>query len=266
MRSPDRAVTVIIPARFGSARFPGKPLALLMGKPLIQHVYERAQKSPVVTQVIVATDDARIAAAVTGFHGTAVLTTKPYRTGTDRVAAVARDLPGDVFVDLQGDEIVLHPEFLSDLVVPFLAGDAGMGTLKRRLIADEDLQNPGVVKVVTDSTGNALYFSRAPVPCVRDDLSGRSRPGLHYVHLGIYIYTREVLMQLADLPSGPLEEAEHLEQLRALEHGIPIRVWETTHHSLRVDTPEDLRKAEAALLGLTNGVQVEAKAEAGRKH
>jgi 3-deoxy-manno-octulosonate cytidylyltransferase (CMP-KDO synthetase) len=237
-----------------------------MGKPLIQQVYERAQMSPGITRVLVATDDERIAAAVTGFQGTAILTTKPYRTGTDRVAAVARDLPGQVFVDLQGDEIVLHPELISDLVAPFLASDVGMGTLKRRLIADGDLQNPGVVKVVTDSTGNALYFSRAPVPCVRDDPPGRPRPGLHYVHLGIYIYTREVLMQLANLPSGPLEEAEHLEQLRALEHGVPIRVWETTHHSLRVDTPEDLRKAEAALLGLVNGAQVGAKAEAGRKH
>ncbi len=264
MGSADRSVTVVIPARFGSARFPGKPLAMLMGKPLIQHVYERAQSSPGVHRVLVATDDARVAAAVNGFHGTAVLTEKPCRTGTDRVAAVARELPGEVFVDLQGDEIALHPEFITDLVVPFLASHAGMGTLKRRLTSEEELRSLGVVKVVTDSNGDARYFSRAPIPCVRDGQPGRPRPGLHYVHLGIYIYTREILMQLAELPSGPLEEAEQLEQLRALEHGIPIRVWETAHRSLRVDTPEDLREAEAALLGLMRGAQVEAKAEAGR--
>ncbi len=266
MGSPDSSVTVIIPARFGSARFPGKPLVMLMGKPLIQHVYERARSSPGVHRVLVATDDARIAAAVNGFHGTAVLTPKPYRTGTDRVAAVAREIPGQVFVDLQGDEIALQPELITDLVVPFLASHAGMGTLKRRLTAEADLRNPSVVKVVTDSHGNALYFSRAPVPCMRDGQLASPGAGLHYVHLGIYIYTREILMQLADLPSGPLEEAEQLEQLRALEHGIPIRVWETAHRSLRVDTPEDLREAETALVGLMSGAQVEAKAEAGRKN
>ncbi|MGH7228154.1 MAG: 3-deoxy-manno-octulosonate cytidylyltransferase [Nitrospiraceae bacterium] len=239
-------VTVVIPARFGSSRFPGKPLAMLMGRPLIQHVYERAQASPMIHQVLVATDDARIQDAVHGFGGTVVMTTEPFRTGTDRVAAVARQLPAQVFVNLQGDEIILHPELLTDLVMPFLASGTGMGTLKRRLTSMADVRNPGVVKVVTDQQGEALYFSRAPIPHVRDG-ADESAAWLHYVHLGIYIYTRETLFRLAELPTSPLEESEKLEQLRALDHGIRIRVWETTHPSLRIDAPEDLKEAELVL-------------------
>lgn len=246
MPSRSAPVTVVIPARFGSSRFPGKPLAMLMGKPLIQHVYERAQASPMIDQVLVATDDARVRDAVQGFGGTVVLTTEPFRTGTDRVAAVARQLPARVFVNLQGDEIILHPELLADLVMPFLASGAGMGTLKRRLTSMADVRNPGVVKVVTDQQGEALYFSRAPIPHARDGVI-ESAAWLHYVHLGIYIYTREALLRLAELPTSPLEDAEKLEQLRALEHGIRIRVWETTHPSLRIDTPADLKEAEAVL-------------------
>jgi len=246
MPSRGAPVTVVIPARFGSSRFPGKPLAMLMGKPLIQHVYERAQASPMVNQVLVATDDARIRDAVHGFGGTVVMTTEPFRTGTDRVAAVARQLPAQVFVNLQGDEIILHPELLTDLVMPFLASGAGMGTLKRRLTSMADVRNPGVVKVVTDQQGEALYFSRAPIPHVRDG-ANESAAWLHYVHLGIYIYTRETLLRLAELPTSPLEGTEKLEQLRALEHGIRIRVWETTHPSLRIDAPEDLKEAELVL-------------------
>ncbi len=246
MSSRVMPVTVVIPARFGSSRFPGKPLAMLMGRPLIQHVYERAQASPMIHQVLAATDDARIRDAVHGFGGTVVMTTEPFRTGTDRVAAVARQLPAQVFVNLQGDEIILHPELLTDLVMPFLASGTGMGTLKRRLTSMADVRNPGVVKVVTDQQGEALYFSRAPIPHVRGG-AHESAAWLHYVHLGIYIYTRETLLRLAELPTSPLEESEKLEQLRALDHGIRIRVWETTHPSLRIDAPEDLKEAELVL-------------------
>lgn len=247
MPSRDPSVTVVIPARFESSRFPGKPLAMLMGKPLIQHVYERVQATPGIEQVLVATDDDRIGEAVKKFGGTVVLSREPFRTGTDRVAGVARHLKSQVFVNLQGDEIALHPGLFSDLVTPFLASGAEMGTLKRRLTSDDDLQNPGVVKVVTDRNGDALYFSRAPVPYLRDGVPGRAVDGLHYVHLGIYIYTRDTLLRIADLPTGLLEEAEKLEQLRALEQGIRIRVWETTHPSLRIDTQEDLEEATATL-------------------
>lgn len=240
-------VTVIVPARYGSSRYPGKPLAPLLGKPLIQHVYERARASRGVDEVLVATDDPRILNAVAGFGGRAVLTADGYRTGSDRVAAVAATLPGEVFVNLQGDEIFLHPDLLSDLVVPFLASGAAMGTLKRRIASQGDLENPAVVKVVTDAGGEALYFSRAPIPHVRDQAIHAVQPGLHYAHLGLYSYTREALARFAALPTGRLEDAEKLEQLRAMEHGIRIQVWETVHPSLRIDTPEDLARAEAEL-------------------
>jgi 3-deoxy-manno-octulosonate cytidylyltransferase (CMP-KDO synthetase) len=249
---PEQAkVSVIIPARFGSSRFPGKPLVPLMGKPLIQHVYERASGAAGVGTVLVATDDKRIRDAVEAFGGRAVLTTDPFRCGTDRVAALARELPGDIFLDVQADEIMLDPALLSDLIIPFLDSTIGMGTLKRKLTQAADLHNPAVVKVVTNESGDALYFSRAAIPHVRDQEPGsREAPlheGLHYMHLGIYIYRRATLMKFSALPTGRLEEAEKLEQLRALEHGIRIRVWETEHASLRIDTPQDLNDAEATL-------------------
>lgn len=247
MPKPTPPVTVVIPARFGSSRFPGKPLALMAGKPLIQHAYECARSSPGVQRVLVATDDIRIQKAVLAFGGAVVMPKGKFRTGTDRVAAVARQTSGDIFVNVQGDEIALDPRLLTDLITPFLTSGAAMGTLKRALTTSDEVRNPGIVKVVTDSTGDALYFSRAPIPCDREKGPGNVVSGLHYVHLGIYIYTREALLRLSRLPTSPLEDAEKLEQLRALEHGIRIRVWETRHGSLRIDTPEDLRQAESAL-------------------
>ena len=239
MSKTSRSVTVVIPARYGSSRFPGKPLVELNGKPMIQHVYERAVACRAVSQVLVATDDERIKQAVERFNGRVVLVTGEYRTGTDRVAAVARMFAGDCFVDLQGDEIPLNSELLTDLIEPFVDSGASMGTLKRVMDPTEDLLNPAVVKVVTDAKGDALYFSRAPIPFVRDDPKPQVVGGLHYIHLGLYIYTKETLLRLASLPTSRLEDAEKLEQLRALDHGIRIRVWETKHASLRVDRPED---------------------------
>ncbi|MCP9455504.1 MAG: 3-deoxy-manno-octulosonate cytidylyltransferase [Nitrospira sp.] len=232
-------VTVVIPARYGSSRFPGKPLVMLNGKPLVQHVYEQAVACERVSNVMVATDDERIKQTVEGFKGRVVMMKGEYRTGTDRVAAVARMFAGHLFVNLQGDEIPLTPKLLNDLIDPFVRSDAEMGTLKRVIDTTEDLHNPAVVKVVTDVRGDALYFSRAPIPLVRDDVDHRAVGGLHYVHVGLYMYTREILLKLASLPTGVLEEAEKLEQLRALEHGIRIKVWETQHASLRVDRPDD---------------------------
>ncbi len=246
-----RSVTVVIPARYGSSRFPGKPLVDLLGKPMIQHVYEQAQACRAVNEVLVATDDERIKTAVERFGGQVLMMSEPYRTGTDRVAAVAHMRGGDCFVDLQGDEILLHPDLITDLVEPFLASDAAMGTLKRRIDSDQDLHNPGVVKVTTDRGGNALYFSRAPIPLVRDDPKRGAVPGLHFIHLGLYIYTRDTLTRLAAWPTGTLEEAEKLEQLRALENGIRIRVWETAQMSLRIDSPEDVPGALAQLRART---------------
>ena len=240
MSRPSRSVVVVIPARYGSTRFPGKPLVRLNGKPMIQHVYERAAACRLVSDVLVATDDERIKQAVEQFGGRVVMVNGDYRTGTDRVAAVARMFAGDFFVDLQGDEIPLNPELLADLIEPFIQSGAEMGTLKRVLDTTEDLHNPAVVKVVTDARGYALYFSRAPIPLVRDDPDRRVVGGLHYIHLGLYMYTKETLLRFAGLPTSALEDAEKLEQLRGLDHGIRIRVWETKHASLRVDQPEDV--------------------------
>ncbi len=240
MSKVSRSVTVVIPARYGSSRFPGKPLVQLNGKPMIQHVYERAVACRAVSDVLVATDDERIKLAVERFGGRVVMTTGDYRAGSDRVSAVARMFAGEYFLDLQGDEIPLSPELLTDLIEPFLESRAGMGTLKRVIDPTEDLHNPSIVKVVTDARGDALYFSRAPIPFVRDDPRMQAIGGLHYIHLGLYIYTKETLLRFAGLPTSRLEEAEKLEQLRALDHGIRIRVWETKHASLRVDRPEDV--------------------------
>ncbi len=244
----SRSVTVVIPARYASSRYSGKPLVEINGKPMVQHVYEKAVACRDVSAVLVATDDDRIKRAVEQFGGRVVMVTGDYRTGTDRVAAVARMSGGDLFVDLQSDEIPLNSELLSDLIEPFIGSGTEMGTLKRVMDSTRDLHNPSVVKVVTDSLGHALYFSRAPIPLVRDDPDRRVVVGLHYVHLGVYMYTKEALLRFSALPTGLLEDAEKLEQLRALENGIRIRVWETKHASLRVDRPEDVPEVADRLL------------------
>jgi 3-deoxy-manno-octulosonate cytidylyltransferase (CMP-KDO synthetase) len=229
---------------------------MLGRKPMIQHVYEQAAACRVVTEVLVATDDERIKQAVEQFGGQAIVMAGEFRTGTDRVAGVARTRTGGFFVDLQGDEIPVNPDLLADLIEPFVESDAQMGTLKRAITSIDDLLNPAVVKVVTDQQGQALYFSRAPIPLVRDDPSRRAMEGLHYIHLGVYIYTRETLLNVAALPTGVLEDAEKLEQLRALEYRIPIRVWETKHESLRVDTPADAVSVSETLRQLELSRQV----------
>lgn len=241
MSNPSLAI--VIPARYESSRFPGKPLAQLAGKPLIQHVYEQAIRVPHVDQVIVATDDTRIHQAVERFGGVAQMVTVPCRTGTDRVAEVSRALSSDIIINLQADEILLSPDILNDLINPYLKNPSPMGTLRRKIEIHDDFLQPSVVKVVTDTTGRALYFSRASIPHTRDQpRQGQAAP-FAWIHLGVYIFQRATLFQFTELPMGTLEDAEKLEQLRALEYGIPITVWETTQRSLRIDTPEDLVEA-----------------------
>jgi 3-deoxy-manno-octulosonate cytidylyltransferase (CMP-KDO synthetase) len=237
------ALTIVIPARYESSRFPGKPLAQLVGKPLIQHVYEQAIRVPNVDHVIVATDDSRIQQAVEQFGGLAQMVNVPCRTGTDRVAEVCRSLQTEIILNLQADEILLNPDILNDLIDPFLASASPMGTLKRKIEGQHEFSNQGVVKVVTDKEGRALYFSRASIPHTRDQGAQGSIAPFASIHLGVYIFQRATLLQFAELPTGTLEDAEKLEQLRALEHGIPITVWETKQPSLRIDTPEDLVEA-----------------------
>ncbi len=221
---------------------------LLAGKPLIQHVYEAATHVPQVSDIRVLTDDTRIARAVENFHGHVMVIDRPCRTGTDRVAIAGSQMNCSVIVNLQADEIPLDPSLLSDLINPFLLSDAKIGTLKRRIDTATEVNDSSLVKVVTDTKGNALYFSRSPIPYVRDLQGEHDHPITYFGHLGVYIYRYEMLLEFAKLPTGVLEDSEKLEQLRALEHGVPMRVWETTYPSLRIDRPEEVAAATAQYL------------------
>ena len=231
----------VIPARYASTRFPGKPLALLMGKAMIQHVFERTRRARGLSAVLVATDDARIADAVRSFGGEVAMTGE-CRTGTDRVFEASRGRPEEIILNVQGDEPLIDPACLEALLGAFVDPAVGMAPLRRPLAADE-AQRPNVVKVVCGLSGDALYFSRSPIPFVRQG------PAQAFAHVGVYAYRREILARLASLSSTPLERAEGLEQLRALENGLSIRTVETSYRSLGVDTPQDLAKAEKMLKG-----------------
>jgi 3-deoxy-manno-octulosonate cytidylyltransferase (CMP-KDO synthetase) len=246
---PPLEIVAIIPARFASTRFPGKPLADIDGRPMIEHVYRRAAASPVVSRVIVATDDLRIATTVTGFGGKVKLTRADHRSGTDRLAEVAASLDCDVVVNVQGDEPLLDPRAIAEVVAPFSDPSVSMTTLFKRIQNPSELNNPNVVKVVLDRGGFAMYFSRAAIPYARDPRGGW--PPL-YRHIGLYAYRRRALLVLASLEPTPLESAESLEQLRALEHGIRIKTVETLYDSISVDTPEDLEQVRRLLTAPTS--------------
>lgn len=242
-------ITAIIPARYASTRFEGKAIADIMGKPMVQHVYERASRASLVSEVIVATDDERIAAAVRAFGGCVEMTSSTHETGTDRLAEVGRRIDADIIVNVQGDEPLIEPGMIDEAIGP-LAADTSlpMGTLKSRITSLHDFLSPNVVKVVTDQAGFALYFSRSPLPNFRDrwndlkDEAFTSGKLLCYKHVGLYVYRRQFLLSFASLQPTPLELAEKLEQLRVLENGHRIRVVETEHSSIGVDTPADLEK------------------------
>ncbi|MGC9518838.1 MAG: 3-deoxy-manno-octulosonate cytidylyltransferase [Desulfuromonadaceae bacterium] len=242
-------VVAIIPARYASTRFPGKPLALIHGKPMLQYVYERTCQATLVDEVIVATDDERILSAAEDFGARAVLTSACHETGTDRLAEVAAGLEkADLVVNVQGDEPMIAPEMIDTAIAPLgERPDISMGTLMADIAAPEDFNNPNVVKVVTDQQGLALYFSRSPIPFTRDVVPDTACLNARR-HIGLYVYRRDFLLRYPHLNPTPLEKAEKLEQLRALEHGYRIHVALTTHLSIGVDTPEDLEKVKALLL------------------
>ncbi len=232
---------IVIPARYASTRLPGKPLLRQTGKYLVQHVYERACQARRASAVVVATDDLRIAAAVRGFGGLVAMTRRDHPSGTDRVAEVARGLDTDVVINLQGDEPLVEPAAL-DLLADLLARDpsADMATLAAPLPSAEAYHNPNCVKVVTDAAGRALYFSRSPIPHVREGTPDfAARPARFLQHLGLYAYRRAFLLELAGLPPQPLEEVEELEQLRVLALGRPILVGTVEHPGRGVDTYDD---------------------------
>jgi 3-deoxy-manno-octulosonate cytidylyltransferase (CMP-KDO synthetase) len=247
--SKSSSVVAIIPARYGSTRFPGKALALIRDKPMIQWVYERSRLSRLVTRVIVATDDARILRAVEAFGGEAVMTSASHQTGTDRIAEVARSVKADIVVNVQGDEPLIHPDMIDQAVRPLVDDPAiPMGTVCRKILDRNTAFDPNVVKVVFDGNGFALYFSRAPIPWDRDGWAGngslRDLPltAPMYQHIGLYVYRRDFLLGYSGMRQTPLELLEKLEQLRALESGHRIKTVVTEHESFGVDIPGDLSK------------------------
>ena len=240
----------IIPARYASTRFPGKPLHVIAGRPLIQHVVERCRQAKALADVVVATDDERIRAVVAGFCQVE-MTSPDHASGTDRIAEVIRRSDGEAAVNIQGDEPLIDPQVI-DAVAGALA-DAEMSTAATRIHHTAEYDNPNVVKVVVNAAGRALYFSRRSIPYVRD---AASRPVPEQLaafpflkHLGIYGYRREVLLRLVTFPVSRLEAAEKLEQLRALEHGIGIAVVQVDYDSVGVDVPEDAARVESLMAG-----------------
>ncbi|MGI8989467.1 MAG: 3-deoxy-manno-octulosonate cytidylyltransferase [Bryobacteraceae bacterium] len=231
-----RKILGVIPARYASSRFPGKALATLAGKSMLEHVHERVSMARYLTSVIIATDDERIYAAARGFGALVRMTRPDHLSGSDRVAEVASAESAEIVVNVQGDEPLIDPAAIDAAILP-LADEPSipMATLSKKIEDPREIGDPNVVKVVTDRFQNALYFSRSTIP---------SAPP-YYKHIGLYVYRRDFLLRYSDLPVGPLERGERLEQLRALENGFKIRVVETDYESVGVDTPEDLEKVAA---------------------
>lgn len=239
------SVIAVIPARYASQRLPAKPLVDLLGKPMIQRVYEQVQQATLPIRIVVATDDDRIAVVVRKFGGDVVMTSPEIKSGSDRVAAVAREIEGDLFVNVQGDEPLIAPEMIDEAVRVVLEDpSAVVGTLVKKIESTEELLNPGVVKVVVSADCDALYFSRSVIPFVRDvrDQSQWLQRHTFYKHIGLYVYRRDFLLSYAAMPESGLERAERLEQLRILERGYRIKVGITQHDSVPIDTPDDVRR------------------------
>ena len=242
----DPQVVVVIPSRYAATRLPGKPLVNLAGKPMVQRVYEQAKLAQTVHRVLVATDDQRIVDAVLAFGGEARMTRSDHRTGTERIAEVAAHEAGDVFVNVQGDEPLIDPVAVDTAVAALLEDPpAQIATVATPIRHVPDIMDPNVVKTVLDFDSNALYFSRAPVPWVRD--TQQKVHVKYWKHLGLYVFQRDALLEYPTLPQGELEKIEQLEQLRWLENGWKIRVAEVEHDAVSVDVPEDVTRVEKLL-------------------
>ncbi len=237
----------VIPARFGAVRFPGKALAPVLGKPMVQWVWEQALKSTRLDRLLVATDDRRILEAVQKFGGEAVMTSSELSSGTDRVWAAAKETGAELILNIQGDEPLLQPAMVDRLIQGLLEDPAAqMVTLRFLMKGPDRFEDPNVVKVVVDGQDWALYFSRALIPGLK---AGRGAPAVWYKHLGIYGYRRQLLERFVSWAPSPLETTEGLEQLRALEHGVRIKVFDSPQDTSGVDTPEDLRRVEQVMKG-----------------
>lgn len=245
----------IIPARYASTRLPGKPLATILDKPMIEWVYRSVKKSRLIEQIIVATDDQRVFDEVKRFGGEVVMTPLDIQTGSDRIAYVARQLPlADIIVNVQGDEPFVSGALIDDAIMPLLVDPKlQVSTLVKKISNQDELYNPSTVKVVFDNFSNAIYFSRSPIPYARDSASITSEitGGKFFKHIGLYVYRKDFLLYYTKLPQSSLEKAEKLEQLRILENGYKIRVVETDFESISVDTPEDLYRARTYALSFS---------------
>lgn len=247
MPTQSPTIWAVIPARYAATRLPGKPLVNLAGKPMIQHVWERVSRAKKITKVVVATEDERIVAAVKAFGGEAVMTRSDHRTGTDRIAEVAVTTQADIYINVQGDEPLISPDAVDELAAAIVEDDSvQLATLAVVLQNPKDIMDPNIVKVVLDFNGDALYFSRAPIPWVRD--TANAVHARHLKHLGLYAYRREALLDYQTLPPGDLERVEQLEQLRWLENGYKMRVAETEHDSVSVDVPDDVPRVEKLII------------------
>jgi 3-deoxy-manno-octulosonate cytidylyltransferase (CMP-KDO synthetase) len=237
----QRKILGVIPARYASSRFPGKALATIDSRTMLEHVYERVSLARYLGTVIIATDDKRIYEVARRFGARVMMTRGDHASGTDRVAEAASAFADvELVVNVQGDEPLIDPNAIDAAVLPLLEEPAiPMGTIKKRIEDPREISDPNVVKVVTDRFENAVYFSRSTIPHARD-----AHTVTHFKHIGLYVYRRDFLLRYSDLPAGPLEKAERLEQLRALENGFRIRVVETDYESLGVDTPADLERVE----------------------
>ena len=244
--SESSKVLIVIPARFASVRFPGKPLAEILGKPMIQYVLEGARQAKQAAKVVVATEDERIKKAVEGAGGEAIMTRADHRTGTDRIAEGAAHVPADIYINVQGDEPLIDGETIDAVADAMLEDESIQLATPCSLITQKnDIMDPNVVKVVRDFDGNGLYFSRAPIPWVRD--TGSRVAASHWKHIGLYGYRRDTLLEFPTLPPGELERIEQLEQLRWVENGFHMRVVETEYDPVSVDVPADIEKVEKIL-------------------
>lgn len=243
-----REILAIIPARFASQRFPGKVIAELAGKPLVVHTYERTIQAKCITKAVIATDDACVVEALKPYDIEVIMTSPDHPSGTDRIAEVARTSTADIIVNVQGDEPMLDPNTI-DAAVKALLDDPklDMATAKHAISDPADIVNPNVVKVVTDTRGRALYFSRSPIPHIRDLADQPAQHPAYWQHIGLYVFRRSFLLDYADMAPTDLEGYEKLEQLRVLENGHSMAVVETTFKSIGVDTPEDLEQVRQLL-------------------
>ena len=234
-------IIAVIPSRYGSSRFPGKPLAMILGKPMIQWVYERIVNIDEISDAYVATDDERIYNTVIGFGGKAVMTGE-CSCGTDRVYQACKDIDCDIVLNIQGDEPMIKPEMVKDLISAFDDSEVKMATLKKEIFTESDINNPNIAKLITDANHDAIYFSRSTIPYNRDKKEVK-----YYKHIGVYGYTKNFLKTFVNLPKSDLENSEQLEQLRVIENGYKIRVVETEYQSIGVDLPEHIKLVESEI-------------------